>query len=76
MSKFHCFSLFTKKQEQRTLKKALNIGCRKYQKRSQKGTGPFVAERSPKSQKSEPWAQSGAPSLQEGFPGTQNIQNH
>ena len=33
-----------------------------------------MAAKSPKSQKSEPWAQSGAPSLQEGFPGTQNTQ--
>ena len=35
----------------------------------------FGPEMAPKSQKSEPWAQSGAPSLQEGFPGTQNTQN-
>ena len=33
--------------------------------------GPEMAQ---KSQKSEPWAQSGAPSLQEGSPGTQNTQ--
>ena len=46
----------------------------KVSKTDLKKEGFFVAERSPKSQKSEPWVQNGAPGLQERFPGIQNTQ--
>ena len=65
-----------KKQEKQTLKKTLKIGCKKYQKRSQKGTAPFVAERSPKSQKSEPWAQNVPQASRRGPQAPKILKNH
>ena len=64
----------TKSAFQKATRKCTKNRIQKVSKKEPKKDWRFRGEKSPKSHKSEPWAQSGAPSLQEGFPGTQNTQ--
>ena len=66
----------TKKQEKRTLKKNTKNWMQKVSKKEPKRTTPFVAERSPKSQKSEPWAQNVPQASRRGSQAPKILKNH
>ena len=67
-------SYWTKSAFQKGTRKYTKKCIQKLSKKDSKRDETFVAEMALKSQKSEPWAQNGAPSLQERSPGTQNTQ--
>ena len=61
----------TKNQEKIAFKKTAKNKCKKYQKKHQKCL-PLSRRKFSKITKSDPWGSKCAPSLQKGFPGTQN----
>ena len=66
----------TKKTEKQTLKKHTKKWMQKLSKKEPKRTTPFVAERSPKSQKSEPWAQNVPQASRRGSQAPKILKNH
>ena len=66
----------SKTQEKRTLKKNTKKGMQKVSKMTSKREVFFVAERSPKSQKSEPWAQNVPQASRRGSQAPKILKNH